>query len=89
MHFGFDTDFNVILLPTYKNMYSFLFSSSHKNMHFIILKSLFSLMRRDPLSTNNIVITFSSLLLSYFTNFTLKSVSNPMCIFFGEYMGYS
>ena len=60
--------------PSHKNMMSFLFNSSHNNMHFLTVESLFYLMRHDSFSANNTLITFFSLPRSYFINFTLKLV---------------
>ena len=47
--------------PSHTNMHSFLFSSSHKNMHFLILECHFSLKRWDSFSTNNTLIIFLSI----------------------------
>ena len=65
----------LILNLSHKNMHSFLFSSSYKNIYFLILEGLFFLMRWDSFSTNNTLISFS-LPLSYFINFTLKLMLN-------------
>ena len=56
-------------------MHCFLYTPSHKNMHFLILETLFSIKRWDLFSTSTLIIFY--LHLSYFTKFYIKTCAEP------------
>ena len=73
------------LRPTRICTLSFLIQS-HKNIHFLILETLFYLMSYEvgPILINNTLVTFSFYLSLTLPIFALKPVPNPKCIFFRD-----